>query len=177
MRITLLLLIPFLLSGCFRSGSTISYYALEGTRCENPQSSAIRVYEFETSPLIQSRLLFAHAPFEYGEFQTLRWKDSPGNAIAQALREAFTCSEQISNMKQHVLRVMGRIIRLEFSSNSEAVFEVELRVLTQAGLKSQTFIYKVTPKSEPSPREIVISINEMIKRFQSDAIGFVLAHS
>lgn len=169
----LLIISLFIFSGCFRSGTTINYYALEGERCSSPKESPLRVYEFESSPLIQSRLLFANAQFEFGEFQTVRWKDSPGNAIAQALRESFHCSDELTSLKKNVLRVMGRIIRLELSAQYEPVFEVELRVLTQEGLKSKTFVYKDAPLTSPSPRDAVISINGLIKKFQDDAKSFV----
>ena len=162
-----------LLSGCFRSGSSIYYYSLEGARCEHPLQTSIRVYEFEASPLIQSRLLFGNTPYEFGEFQTVRWKDSPGSAIAQSLQEALLCKGGDMTLKNPVLRIYGKIIRMELSSSYEPIIEVELRLLTTSGLQSKVFMYKDSPLSDPTPQLVISSLNEQIKRFQVDALTYI----
>lgn len=106
----------FMLTGCF-SSKPLSFLDFNGERCENP-SSVVQVPPLVTDPSIQTRLLFERDG-TLGQYQTIRWKTPPGDALAFALEEVLACKGEKDSLR-------GRILDLYVSKDTELVLSIDL---------------------------------------------------
>lgn len=140
-----------LLVGCF-SSKPLSFLDLKGDVCEN-ELSVIDVPPLSTDPSIQTRLLFERDG-TLGQYQTIRWKTPPGDALALALEEVLACTENKG-------RLRGRILDLYVNKDEELILTVDL-ILDQS---RKRFTEKVKIE-EPSVENIQIALRAVTSSLQ-----------
>ncbi|GEM_PF-4427544 len=137
--------------GCF-SSKPLSFLEIKGEVCET-ELSVIDVPPLSTDPSIQTRLLFERDG-TLGQYQTIRWKTPPGDALAMALEDVLACSKDTR-------RLRGRILDLYVSKDEELILTVDL-ILDQT---RKRFTEKVKIE-DPSVENIQIALKAVTTNLQ-----------
>lgn len=117
-----------------------------------------------TDPSIQTRLLFERDG-SLGQYQTIRWKTPPGDALALALEEVLACSDTPRKLR-------GKILDLYVSKETELVLSVDL--IIEKNRKRFTESVKI---EEPSVENIQIALRKVTSNLQGNFKEWLLSLS